>query len=275
MMSQTAMALPPGSPDLAAMPYGFRRSGRPLRENAPSYGSFSDPDRFAGDTVLADLQGAEDPLRVSRIIARYAALRSWLLAAEGMPRRLTRHAADAARAHLEAVAPWAEGALLLELLDADLTRAAALMALAATEAADAEDTAGAQALREGARQAMVLRLRESRRPRESWPRSRPGSGASSRPRSTAGRSRRARCAGRGWIGRKCGRRVRSPTFGDGSGSSAPAAGARAPWTSERAGDHDAVLAVDAQDPDGQRLGADLHGLPDERCMHHVQTAVLP
>lgn len=145
-----------------------RWTSTPIRDTAPPYGP-RDPDRFPADDVLADLRAADGALaalRIQRILARFAALRYWLLRLEGAPPSLTRHAADAARLHLAATAEeagggaaWPEGEVLGRLLDADLRTAASLLHAAGTEAAGAGDGAGAAALRSAARTATRLRLR--------------------------------------------------------------------------------------------------------------------
>lgn len=149
--------------------YEHRRTRIPIRDAAPAYGE-PDPDGFPGDAVLRDLplaEGADASRRTARILARYAALRYWLLREEGAPVALTRHARSAARAHLGHLgrrtahgvpAGWREGSLLRRVLDADLAEAASLLAAAAGEAAASGDPAGAAALAEAARRATLRRL---------------------------------------------------------------------------------------------------------------------
>lgn len=160
--------------------YRFRGTGSRLSESAPPYRAGEDAPRFPADEVLGDLEratGEDAPVRIGRILARYAALRHWLLRASEAPEPVTDHARRAARAHLAASLepqtgmsqatggrPWAEGVLLLRTLGSRPERAAATLALAAEEARAAGDHGGAGALRSAARQAALLRLRSRRRP---------------------------------------------------------------------------------------------------------------
>jgi hypothetical protein len=151
-------------PDLSGM-YEHRWTSAPIRDAAPAYGPRG-TDRFPADDVLTDLRAAGGTLatlRMQRILARYAALRCWLLRVEGAPPSLTRHAADAARLHLAASAEggrrWSEGEVLRRLLDSDPGAAAPLLSAAGNEAARAGDVAGAAALRSAAGRATRLRLR--------------------------------------------------------------------------------------------------------------------
>lgn len=160
-------------PDLSAM-YPIRRTDGWVHEPAPAYGSWPDGDRYPADDVLEDLAAVghgDAALRTARILARYAALREWLLRLHGAVPALTRHAATAARAHLDmAGSPtgeaWEEGVLLRRLGSAGPAEAPGLLALAATEAARAGATAGAAALRGAAREASLTLLRSRRRPGE-------------------------------------------------------------------------------------------------------------
>ncbi|MBW3553566.1 MAG: hypothetical protein KY466_08650 [Gemmatimonadetes bacterium] len=159
--------------------FAFRGTSLPIRESAPPYGTPDEPDRFPADEVLADLEratGADAAVRITRILARYAALRHWVLRVGNAPAAVTDHARRAARAYLSATldasmecglmraeAGWAEGALLLRMLDARPDRAGAVLAAAGAEAAAAGDDRGASALGRAAVEATLLRLR-SRRP---------------------------------------------------------------------------------------------------------------
>lgn len=138
-----------------------------MRDAAPAYGPEPGGDRYPADEVLADLPTARSGDATARILARYAALRHWLLRVEGAPAALTDHAAEAARAHLGAVARpsvegvepgspegWAEGEMLRRLGEAPLREAGRLLAEAAGEAAGVGDRAGAAALDAAARDAM-------------------------------------------------------------------------------------------------------------------------
>lgn len=149
------MALAPAGTDLSRM-YGFRRTSAAVRDPAPVYGEGPDEDRFPADDVLADLArlgSPAPPIRAARILARYAALRHWLLRRAAGPAALEQHAASAAREYLAAcgaagpgAGEWREGALLLRLLQADRGGGAALLSAAATEAFRAGDRRGAEAL---------------------------------------------------------------------------------------------------------------------------------
>lgn len=152
--------------DLPGM-YGFRRAESSVREPAAPYGAWPDPQGFPGEEVLADLVDARAG-GMGRIVARYAALRCWLLRHHGGDPDLTAHAADAARAHVEAVrvaegGAWPEGEILRRLERAGAAEAPGLLALAGAEAGRAGDAAGAAALRKAAREALLARLRARRR----------------------------------------------------------------------------------------------------------------
>ena len=156
--------------------YGFRGTSSPIREAAPRYGARTEPDRFPADEVLADLEraaGVDAPVRITRILARYAALRHWRLRVAGSPEPVTEHAGRAARAYLAAslgrgpaagVERWTEGSLLLRLLDSRPDHAGAVLAAAADEARSVGDERGASALRAAAREASLLALRSGRQP---------------------------------------------------------------------------------------------------------------
>lgn len=156
------MASPAARADLSLM-YGFRRTTTKVRDTAPRYGTQPRDDRYPADDVLADLPTATDDLAIARILARYAALRHWLLRVGGAPRALTDHAAEAARSHLDAAGgpegepiatEWAEGETLRRLGEAPLHEAGGLLAGAAREAARVGDRCGAGALDAAARDAL-------------------------------------------------------------------------------------------------------------------------
>ena len=156
--------------------FGFRGTSSPIRESAPRYGAHTEADRFPADDVLADLEraaGVDAPVRITRILARYAALRHWLLRVAGAPAGVLEHADHAARAYLSAslevgsVADgerWAEGTLLLRVLDARPERAGGVLAAAAVEARSVGDDRGACALLDAAREAILLAPRPGRQP---------------------------------------------------------------------------------------------------------------
>ena len=161
--------------------YGFRGTSSAVRESPPPYDPRDDPHRFPADAVLADLEhagGADAPARITRILARYAALRHWVLRAGNAPAAVTDHALGSARAYLAAASlghasacesgnareAWSEGALLLRILQSSPDRAGAMLAAAAVEARAAGDEHGAGALRASAREAAGLRLRSRGEP---------------------------------------------------------------------------------------------------------------
>lgn len=157
------MALPADRPDLRGM-YEFRRTRASVRDPVPPYAAGPAAERFPADDVLTDLEsaaGPDGPRRAARILARYAALRHWLLRAGGAPAGLIEHAEEAARAHVACSAraagdavdlEWAEGELLLALLEAAPARGPGLLREAAAEAERDGCGAGAAALTAAARE---------------------------------------------------------------------------------------------------------------------------
>jgi hypothetical protein len=127
--------------DLVAM-YRFNRLNREVRDPRAHYGPGAiEPEGFPAELVLRDLRGAGDPDATVRILARYAALRAWLLAASAdTAPELLDHARACAAAHLSAPQEdWPEGALLHALIQPDQAERAAELLL---ETADAAETAG-------------------------------------------------------------------------------------------------------------------------------------
>ena len=113
-----------------------------VRDEPATYGPHEvDDDPFPAARVLEDLPRSPDEA-VPRILARYAALRSWCLRKEGADPVLLRHAAEAARRYGAAVTgPEAEA--LARLAE----RAPGLDAFhAAARAAAADQPEGAYAL---------------------------------------------------------------------------------------------------------------------------------
>lgn len=83
-----------------------------VRDDTPPYGPHEvDADEFPAAAVLEDLARAPDE-DVPGILARYAALRSWLLREAGADPVLVRHAAEAAALYLAAVPDGPEAAAL-------------------------------------------------------------------------------------------------------------------------------------------------------------------
>jgi AcrR family transcriptional regulator len=104
--------------DLGAM-YPLNRLDRRVRDARAYYSAGSPaPEQFPAELVLRDLGGVDGENGAPLIIARYAALRAWLLAGGPGEPELLRHALAAAYAHLDA-APvgWPERALLARLLE--------------------------------------------------------------------------------------------------------------------------------------------------------------
>lgn len=87
-----------------------------VRDEPASYGPHEvDDDAFPAARVLEDLARAADR-DAARVIARYAALRDWLLRQESADPVLLRHSRGAARAYLAAV-DGPEAAALARLAD--------------------------------------------------------------------------------------------------------------------------------------------------------------
>lgn len=115
-----------------------------VRDEPAAYGPHEvDDDPFPAARVLDDLTDATDE-DVPRILARYAALRSWQLRAAAAEPELVRHAAGTARGYLAATGDWPERPLLLRMVDEDPEPAVVLAA--AAEASDAGCPEGAYAL---------------------------------------------------------------------------------------------------------------------------------
>jgi hypothetical protein len=137
--------------------YTIHASNGTVRDGRPPYAARTDePERYPAERVLRDLSRARQAREVPAILARYAALRAWLLAA-GPPdpaeRALARHARLTASAHLDAASgPWAEGSLLQELIEPELAPGAgwALLGKIATAAERAGHFHGALAARQSA-----------------------------------------------------------------------------------------------------------------------------
>lgn len=114
-----------------------------VRDEPAAYGPHEvEGDAFPAAGVLEDLGRAPDP-EVPRILARYAALRSWLLRGRADP-VLSRHADTTARCYLAALPDWPDTTYLTRLVDPEPP----LIAVqdAAVAAAAAGHTEGAYAL---------------------------------------------------------------------------------------------------------------------------------
>jgi hypothetical protein len=139
------MASPAADPDLQAM--DMRIEGPKVRERGGRYGEQPIPsERFPAEGVLEDLRHAPEhdlPL----IVARYAALRAWMLARGD--EAVAGHAVAAADTHLDAIGPdWTEGSWLRHLVDG--STAVRALEHAAREAAGRGHVAGARSLRQAA-----------------------------------------------------------------------------------------------------------------------------
>ena len=92
--------------------YSIRRDPGLVRDGGAPYGPGPSPsETFQAEGVLDDLVEvpADD---VPLVLARYAALRAWLLRSEAAARALVRHARSAAWEHLRATPPdWSERAV--------------------------------------------------------------------------------------------------------------------------------------------------------------------
>lgn len=115
-----------------------------VRDEPAAYGPHEiDGDPFPAARVLEDLREASD-LDVPRILARYAALRSWQLRAASAEPELVRHATETARGYLAVTGDWPEAPLLARVVDGDPAMTA--VQAAATAAADVGHCEGAYAL---------------------------------------------------------------------------------------------------------------------------------
>lgn len=112
-------------------------------------------EEFAGAGVLRDLSDAEAS-EMPLILARYAALRAWILRARGERGVVAAHALTAAREHLLATDDeWAERELLAAALDAGSSaHALELLDAAAHAAAARGHDQGARAIRETVHRAL-------------------------------------------------------------------------------------------------------------------------
>jgi hypothetical protein len=134
--------------------YSIRRDPRGIRDGGARYGTRPVPaEPFEAAGVLDDLASAADE-EVLLILARYAALRAWLLRRERAAPELVRHALSAAREHLAAApAGWRERGPLRALLRGENAAVPARLEEAATLAEGAGHLCGARALRHAAQRA--------------------------------------------------------------------------------------------------------------------------
>lgn len=133
ILSHPAMATRRAADNLQDM---YTTSAPRIRDEQAAYGPHEvDGDEFPAARVLEDLAGSSDE-DVPRILARYAALRSWLLGDNDADPLLVRHARETARAYLGALNDWPDAGPLAQLADADPDLAAV------SEAAALADLAG-------------------------------------------------------------------------------------------------------------------------------------
>jgi hypothetical protein len=130
-----------------------------VRDPEAHYGA-GDPgrERYPAEIVLRDLRRARGDREVPLILARYAAVRAWLLSTAASDPALAAHARLTAGAHLDAAPQdWPERPLLRCLLDPahDVTAPWDLLVEIATAAEAAGHTAGALAARQAAAAAAV------------------------------------------------------------------------------------------------------------------------
>lgn len=138
-----------------------------VRDEPAAYGPHEiDDDEFPAARVLEDLARSSDE-EVPRVLARYAALRSWILGEEDADPILVGHAAQTARAYLAAVEDWSEAEPLGHLADAEPALGPVhAAAAAAREAGHAESAyallhAGYMAARRRADLAWAARLADA------------------------------------------------------------------------------------------------------------------
>jgi hypothetical protein len=112
------MAFRSGAADLWPM-YSFNASNRTVRDLRATYPDRApDPERFPAELVLRDLCRSLPDGAVPLIVARYAALRAWLLRGAAPEPAFREQARAAATAHLDAAdRDWTEGRLLRRLLE--------------------------------------------------------------------------------------------------------------------------------------------------------------
>lgn len=121
--------------DLWAM-YPLNRLNRTVRDTRAHYGAGSPaPEQFPAELVLRDLGSDDGEVGAPLILARYAALRAWMLAGAAADPALLTHALAAAHAHVHTTPQdWPERALLARLLDgvgSDADASAVLLDIAA------------------------------------------------------------------------------------------------------------------------------------------------
>lgn len=122
----------------------YTTTGPRVRDEPAAYGPHEvDADAFPAARVLQDLGRAPDR-DAPRILARYAALRSWLLRDDLAEPEFLRHAVVAARAYLAATGEWPDADPLTRLTEPHPDLAAAHHA--ATMADRAGHVEGASAL---------------------------------------------------------------------------------------------------------------------------------
>lgn len=126
----------------------YTTAGPRVRDEPAAYGPHEvDGDEFPAARVLKDLAGAADE-DIPRILARYAALRSWLLRRNAAEVDLIEHAESTAHAYLAAVEDWPEAESLARLVD-DEPELSVLWHAAANADLDGHTESGYALLRAG------------------------------------------------------------------------------------------------------------------------------
>jgi hypothetical protein len=134
--------------------YFHQRYTVSVRDGAPRYPAPSPSDAFPAAGVLDDLRTVPVP-DLPLVLARYTALRSWLLRYGDAAPALVGHAGSAADAHLDGLPPDGDARAGLDaLLDARTTAEAVAALETAADAAEASGhAAGARTLRQAAHRA--------------------------------------------------------------------------------------------------------------------------
>jgi hypothetical protein len=134
--------------------YFHQRYTVSVRDGASRYAVPSPSDAFPAAGVLDDLRTVPEP-DFPVVLARYTALRCWLLRDGDAAPALVGHAGSAAGAHLDGLTPDGDARAGLEPLLAARTRAEAVAALetAADAAGASGHAAGARTLRQAAHRA--------------------------------------------------------------------------------------------------------------------------
>jgi hypothetical protein len=113
------MAFPPGPAIFHSM-YTLNTGTEMVRDSRAHYAPGApDPERYPGEMVIRDLRRVRADWEVPIILARYAAIRAWLIGTEPTDAGLADHARLTAHAYLDAVPEWPEGPIIRRLLAPD------------------------------------------------------------------------------------------------------------------------------------------------------------